>query len=189
LSGATPVESGIAYTGAMTPRNFLAANLGGVAILHCLVAPAVHHIDLICPRPGAYGPELPACGSDENGPSWPPRAALQLSIQVINVPPRFNAALSQELLVIRQNHKTGEHARDLLQWGLIPYWCQDPKGGRGHPADLPARICSSPMHSAGLTASSEESPTFIAKSGQLHKPGPHYSMYAAMLAAVSIIGC
>ena len=44
--------------------------------------------------------------------------------------PRYNAAPSQELLVIRQNHKTGERSLDLLQWGLIPNWCYDPKGGR-----------------------------------------------------------
>jgi putative SOS response-associated peptidase YedK len=47
-----------------------------------------------------------------------------------NVIPRFNAAPSQELLVIRENHKTGERSLDLIKWGLIPYWCQDPKGGR-----------------------------------------------------------
>jgi hypothetical protein len=47
-----------------------------------------------------------------------------------NVPPRYNAALSQELLVIRQNHKTGERSLDLIKWGLIPYWCEDPRGGR-----------------------------------------------------------
>ena len=47
-----------------------------------------------------------------------------------NVCPRYNAAPSQELLVIRQNHKTGERSLDLIKWGLIPYWCSDPKGGR-----------------------------------------------------------
>ena len=47
-----------------------------------------------------------------------------------NVPPRYNAAPSQELLVIRQNHKTGERSLDLIKWGLIPYWCKDPRGGR-----------------------------------------------------------
>ena len=47
-----------------------------------------------------------------------------------NIGPRYNAAPSQELLVIRQNHKTGERSLDLLKWGLIPNWCQDPKGGR-----------------------------------------------------------
>jgi putative SOS response-associated peptidase YedK len=47
-----------------------------------------------------------------------------------NYPPRWNAAPSQELLVIRRNHKTGEVSLDPLRWGLIPYWCQDPIGGR-----------------------------------------------------------
>jgi putative SOS response-associated peptidase YedK len=47
-----------------------------------------------------------------------------------NVRPRYNAAPSQELLVIRQNHKTGERSLDLIRWGLIPHWCQDPRGGR-----------------------------------------------------------
>ena len=35
-----------------------------------------------------------------------------------------------ELLVIRRNHTTGELALDPLRWGLVPYWCQDPTGGR-----------------------------------------------------------
>jgi putative SOS response-associated peptidase YedK len=47
-----------------------------------------------------------------------------------NVPPRYNAAPSQELLVIRHNHKTGERSLDLIKWGLIPHWCKDPRGGR-----------------------------------------------------------
>lgn len=37
-----------------------------------------------------------------------------------NYPRRWNGAPSQELLVIRQNHKTGERSLDLLKWGLIP---------------------------------------------------------------------
>jgi putative SOS response-associated peptidase YedK len=28
------------------------------------------------------------------------------------------------------NHKTGERSLDMIGWGLIPHWCQDPKGGR-----------------------------------------------------------
>jgi putative SOS response-associated peptidase YedK len=47
-----------------------------------------------------------------------------------NIRPRYNAAPSQDLLVIRQNHKTGERSLDLIKWGLIPHWCEDPKGGR-----------------------------------------------------------
>src|SRR6185312_9317579 len=50
--------------------------------------------------------------------------------RVHNYPPRWNAAPSQELLVIRRNHQTGQVSLDPLRWGLIPYWCQDPKGGR-----------------------------------------------------------
>ena len=42
---------------------------------------------------------------------------------------RYNAAPSQELLVIRENHKTAECSLDLIKWGLIPNWCQDPKKG------------------------------------------------------------
>jgi putative SOS response-associated peptidase YedK len=50
--------------------------------------------------------------------------------RVHNYPPRWNAAPSQELLVIRHNHKTGDVSLDALRWGLIPYWCSDSKGGR-----------------------------------------------------------
>jgi putative SOS response-associated peptidase YedK len=50
--------------------------------------------------------------------------------RVHNYPRRWNGAPSQDLLVIRRNHKTGEVSLDPLRWGLIPYWCADPKGGR-----------------------------------------------------------
>jgi len=50
--------------------------------------------------------------------------------RVHNYPPRWNAAPSQDLLVIRRNPPTGEVSLEPLRWGLIPYWCQDPKGGR-----------------------------------------------------------
>src|SRR5690242_13945061 len=47
-----------------------------------------------------------------------------------NIRPRYNAAPSQELLVIRQNQKTGERSLDPIRWGLIPHSCSDPRGGR-----------------------------------------------------------
>jgi putative SOS response-associated peptidase YedK len=50
--------------------------------------------------------------------------------RVANYPPRWNGAPSQDLLVIRRHHQTGAVSLDPLRWGLIPYWCQDPKGGR-----------------------------------------------------------
>jgi putative SOS response-associated peptidase YedK len=50
--------------------------------------------------------------------------------RVHNYPPRWNAAPSQDLLVIRRNHRTGEVSLDPLRWGLIPNWCNHPQGGR-----------------------------------------------------------
>jgi len=79
--------------------------------------------------------------------------------RVHNYPPRWNAAPSQELLVIRRNHKTGEVSLDPLRWGLIPYWCKDPTGGR-RPINAKGETVSTlptfrdayrfaPLHSAG----------------------------------------
>ena len=56
--------------------------------------------------------------------------------RVHNYPPRWNAAPSQDLLVIRRNHETGEVSLDPLRWGLIPYWCRDRKEG-GKPINGP----------------------------------------------------
>jgi putative SOS response-associated peptidase YedK len=58
------------------------------------------------------------------------RGSALADSRVHNHPPCWNGAPSQDLLVIRRNHKTGEVSLDPLRWGLIPYWCQDPKGGR-----------------------------------------------------------
>jgi putative SOS response-associated peptidase YedK len=61
--------------------------------------------------------------------------------RVHNYPPRWNGAPRQDLLVIRRNHQTGKVALDPLRWGLVPYWCEDPKGGRkpGHPVSRTSR--------------------------------------------------
>ena len=42
-----------------------------------------------------------------------------------NVPPRYNAAPSQELWAIRQNNDTGQRSLDLLTWGLILHWSKE----------------------------------------------------------------
>ena len=41
--------------------------------------------------------------------------------------PRFptTARRANSCGVIRQNPQTGERSLDLLQWGLIPYWCKE----------------------------------------------------------------
>jgi putative SOS response-associated peptidase YedK len=41
--------------------------------------------------------------------------------RVRNYPPRWNAAPSQDLLVIRRNHRTGEVSLNPLRWDLIPH--------------------------------------------------------------------
>ncbi|MBS7699247.1 MULTISPECIES: SOS response-associated peptidase [unclassified Chelatococcus] len=46
------------------------------------------------------------------------------------VKPRYNGAPGQPLWVVRENPQTGERRLDLLRWGLIPSWLQDPAGGR-----------------------------------------------------------
>src|SRR5262249_60494831 len=45
-------------------------------------------------------------------------------------PPGGNAARSKALRATRRNHRTGEVSLEPLRWGLIPNWCDDPKGGR-----------------------------------------------------------
>jgi putative SOS response-associated peptidase YedK len=67
--------------------------------------------------------------------SGPLRFAIVDGLNIVdsryaNMPPRYNGAASQDMLVIRQNPETGERSLDPLKWGLIPYWCKDPKGGR-----------------------------------------------------------
>jgi putative SOS response-associated peptidase YedK len=73
----------------------------------------------MCGRVTQKTGELPGFVSVTGGPdpSRPPQ-------------PRYNGAPSQEFWIIRKNPKTGEYQRDQLTWGLIPYWCKDPNGGR-----------------------------------------------------------
>lgn len=46
-----------------------------------------------------------------------------------NIPPRYNGAPGQELLVIRRNPASGEVSISPLRWGLIPSWMEDTRGG------------------------------------------------------------
>lgn len=47
-----------------------------------------------------------------------------------NRKPRWNGAPSQDFWIIRRHPQTGEYRRDLMTWGLIPYWVKDRAGGR-----------------------------------------------------------
>ena len=44
---------------------------------------------------------------------------------VPNAPPRYNAAPTQDLAVVRFNPQTGSRSLDLLRWGLVPLWAKD----------------------------------------------------------------
>ena len=43
-----------------------------------------------------------------------------------DLPISYNIAPSQKILTIRFNPETRARSLDALQWGLIPYWAQDP---------------------------------------------------------------
>lgn len=45
-----------------------------------------------------------------------------------NIPPRYNAAPTQDLPVVRLD-KNGNRELAMLRWGLIPSWADDPKTG------------------------------------------------------------
>ncbi len=46
-----------------------------------------------------------------------------------NVPPRYNAAPTQDLMVVRRNPETGRRHLDLLRWGLVPSFAKDASSG------------------------------------------------------------
>jgi putative SOS response-associated peptidase YedK len=48
---------------------------------------------------------------------------------VPNLAPRYNAAPTDGLAVVRYNPQTGTRALDLLRWGLVPLWAKDPSFG------------------------------------------------------------
>jgi hypothetical protein len=55
-----------------------------------------------------------------------------------NVPRRYNAAPSQELLVVRQNHKTGERSLDLAPTLLCSDYASSPTALPDRRANLPS---------------------------------------------------
>src|SRR5207302_342900 len=53
------------------------------------------------------------------------RVLFGASNPVPNAPPRYNAAPTDTLAVVRCNPKTSERSLDLLRWGLVPLWAKD----------------------------------------------------------------
>jgi putative SOS response-associated peptidase YedK len=62
-----------------------------------------------------------------------PLGAIQVLFEttnpVPNTPPRYNAAPTQDLAVVRFNPQTRERSLDLLRWGLVPPWAKDASFG------------------------------------------------------------
>lgn len=48
---------------------------------------------------------------------------------VPNAPPRYNAAPTDNLAVVRYNPQARQRSLDLLRWGLVPLWAKDPSSG------------------------------------------------------------
>src|SRR5947208_17035898 len=48
---------------------------------------------------------------------------------VPNAPPRYNAARTDPLAVVRFNPQTRQRSLDLLRGGLVPLWAKDPSFG------------------------------------------------------------
>ncbi|MCG5234553.1 SOS response-associated peptidase [Xanthobacter oligotrophicus] len=46
-----------------------------------------------------------------------------------NAPPRYNAAPTQDLMVVRRDPQTGARHLSLLKWGLVPSFAKDASGG------------------------------------------------------------
>ncbi|WP_207539873.1 SOS response-associated peptidase [Sabulicella rubraurantiaca] len=54
---------------------------------------------------------------------------FEVTAGVPNWPPSFNIAPTQSAPVVRRNPETGARHLDVLQWGLVPSWAKDAKGG------------------------------------------------------------
>ena len=54
-----------------------------------------------------------------------------------NFPPSWNVAPTDSLPVVRFDAKAGERSRDLLRWGLVPYWAKDLKVGFANINEVP----------------------------------------------------
>ena len=83
-----------------------------------------------------------------------------------NYPARWNGAPSQELLAIRRNHHTGELSLDPLRWGLIPYWCEDPKSGANRSMPRPRRCARCQPSETPIADGAASSPWTASSSGR-----------------------
>ena len=87
--------------------------------------------------------------------SLPPDAIRSLfatSGPVPNVPPSWNVAPTNNVMIIRRHPKTGERRLDLLRWGLIPSWTKDLKAARAQPINVRSETASTSAMFKGALA-------------------------------------
>jgi hypothetical protein len=82
----------------MSYRTPLAVGLGVTVIVHYVIPWSTG--DVICPRPGASGPELPACNTEGNRPDAPPLSALAASTSGGNLVVVGNTIEGNDYLVL-----------------------------------------------------------------------------------------
>ena len=63
-----------------------------------------------------------------------------------NIAPSWNVAPTQSAPVVRRHPETGERRLDLLTWGFLPHWAQDPKAAARRPINARAEaVATAPM--------------------------------------------
>lgn len=86
--------------------------------------------------------------------STTPAAAIARMVKAVNpvpnVAPSWNIAPSQQAMAVRRHPKTGERHLDLLTWGFVPHWAEDPKTER-KPINARAKtVSTTPMFRAAF---------------------------------------
>jgi putative SOS response-associated peptidase YedK len=85
-------------------------------------------IRLIAEHPGAGAVEDGMCGRFAQFTSPDEiRRLFNTKNAAPNAEPRWNAAPSHDLMVVRRHPETGHRHLDVLHWGLIPSWAKDRK--------------------------------------------------------------
>jgi putative SOS response-associated peptidase YedK len=80
--------------------------------------------------PGMTGEKRDMCGRFvQKTPLGEIRVLFETENPVPNAAPRYNAAPTDNLAVVRYNPQTGARSLDLLRWGLVPLWAKDPSFG------------------------------------------------------------
>lgn len=85
--------------------------------------------------------------------TMPPEAIARMVKAVNPVPnmaPSWNIAPSQQAMAVRRHPKTGERHLDLLTWGFVPHWADDPNTERKPINARAETVATSPMFRAAF---------------------------------------